>query len=337
MRMKTRAYLEQAGKVTVTAWSVANERDQFYRGESTRQTYYSLHNAGQRKPMSHVYRKGSAPHFKYKVTADEHSGGAGESLQHLLFKEALSSITGTMLKLGKLGNHRITVIASELEKGIDHPESLRRTDVFLRFESETSLGLKWGGELYVEIRRAHAVDNDKLDIARSLRLPMVEVSIPQGILYEYDVETTTDEHEAAYVCRIRKMLEGPTGFLSCDVLNNPSTLEYLEQHRVILRQQLAESEKARGAAEERVGELTTEVQRLEENACILTAMLARSEESVTAAKCETSRLRNDVARRDQELKELRKNQNDWHIDGRWAIAAFAVSAVVILGVQYLRP
>jgi hypothetical protein len=341
--MKTRAYLDQTGKTPVTAWSVAKERDLLHRGGPTGLTYYSTHSAGQRKPMSHVYRKDCAPHFKYVNAADEHAGGSGESLQHLLFKEAVASMVGTELKLGKFGNHRITITGREVEKGIDHPESLRRADAFLQFESETSLGLKWGGELYVEIKRSHAVEKDKLDIVRSLRLPMVEVSIPESILYEYDEESTTDEREAAYVSRIKKMLESSKGFLACEVLNNPSTLEYLEQQLPMLRQRLTESESARLAAEDRLKALSTSVDLLEEKARKLTRRVveadenaASSEKSLVDAQNIASQLRSELAQRSKELQELQGQQNDWHIDGRWALAAFAGFASVIVLIQYFR-
>jgi hypothetical protein len=341
--MKTRAYLDQTGKNTVTAWSVAKERDRLYRGDSTGLTYYSTDPAGHRKPMAHVYRKGCAPHFKYINAADEHSGGSGESLQHLLFKEAVASIGRTTLKLGKFGDYRITITAAEVERGIDHPESLRRSDVFLKFESDTSLALKWGGVLYVEIRRSHAVDKDKLDIVRSLRLPMVEVPIPDNILYEFDEETTTDEREAAYVSRIKKMLEGPNGFLAGEVLNNPSTLEYLEKQLPMVRQQLTKSESARAVAEARVKELSDSVDLLEKNAIILKRRAVEAEENATVSassvretQSEVSRLRKDLADREKELKELQGQQNEWHIDGRWALAAFFGLVFMIATIQYFR-
>nr|WP_314541753.1 hypothetical protein [uncultured Massilia sp.] len=288
-----------------------------------------------------MYRKDCAPHFKYNNAADEHSGGPGESLQHLLFKEAVASISGTLLKLGKFGNHRITIAGAEMEKGIDHPASLRRADVFLRFDGETSLGLKWGGELYLEIKRSHAVDKDKLDIIRSLRLPMVEVSIPDTILYEYDEETTTDEREAAYVSRIKKMLEGPTGFLAGEVLNNPSTLAYMEQQLPLLRKQLAESERARSAAEDRVKELSTSVDALTEKVCSLTSEMdkaneraASSEKSLVDAQNETGSLRSQLSEQDGELEALRLRQNDWNVDGRWALAAIAACWLLVVLIHH---
>ncbi len=193
------------------------------------------------------------------------------------------------------------------------------------------------------LRRLHAAEKDKLDIVRSLRLPMVEVSIPKSILYEYDEETTTDEHEAAYVGRIKKMLEGSTGFLACEVLNNPSTLEYMEQQLPMLRQQLTESETARAAAEDRVQELATSVARHEEHARALTRRVveanekaSRFEESMNDAKSKASQLRNELAVRSAALKELQGQQNDWNIDGRLALAAFAGFAFFIVLIQYFR-
>src|SRR4051794_38295495 len=107
--MKTRAYTDEFGKEKVTAWSVAKERDRYHRGEPTGKVYYSLHSPGRRKAMAHVYRNDRAPHFKFVNASDENSGGPGESLEHELFKVAVASITGTTLKLGKFGDHRITV------------------------------------------------------------------------------------------------------------------------------------------------------------------------------------------------------------------------------------
>lgn len=339
--MKTRAYLDPTGNTQVTAWTVKNERDLLHRGEPTGKLYYSVHTVGRRKLMVHVSKKGYSPHFKYHNGADEHSAGAGESLQHILFKEAVASISGTALNLGKYGTHRIIVTDWELEKPIDHPHSPRRADVFLRFTTESSLGLKWGGELYVEIKRTHAVEKAKLDIVRSLRLPMVEVPIPASILYEYNGEDTTDEREAAYLCRIKKMLEGPTGFLACEVLNNPSTLEYMEQQLPMMRRDLAKSETAKLAAETRVAELTERLASVERSAQAQTNELAlanqrivSSEEAAKNVKVDLDKLRATLKVANQKMGELQAQKNEWSFDGRWLVAALAVFALLVVIIDY---
>ena len=172
---------------------------------------------------------------------------------------------------------------------------------------------------------------------------MVEVPIPDTILYEFDEETTTDEREAAYVSRIKKMLESTNGFLAGEVLNNPSTLEYMEQQLPMLRQQLTQSESARSAAEARVKALADSVDLLEKNAITLNRRVleadekaAFSEKSVINAQNEARQLRRELVDRDNELKELRGRQNDWHIDGRWALAAFIGFGLLIVAIQYFR-
>ncbi|KVM62591.1 hypothetical protein WJ60_17620 [Burkholderia ubonensis] len=110
--------------------------------------------------------------------------------------------------------------------------------MYLQFESNSSLGVKWSHEVYVEIHRAHLVDADKIDEVRKLRIPMVEVTIPDSLLYEHGDAGTTDEREQAYRQRIKHMLESEKGFLQAVVLSNPSSVEYLEGKLAETRSQL---------------------------------------------------------------------------------------------------
>ncbi len=95
---KKRAYTSKTGNQTVTAQAVLKERNRFYGGAPTGKSYYSMHPAGERKDVVHV-RKGSG-YFAYKRGDAGHGGAAeGESLNHILFKEALCSVSHTKLVL----------------------------------------------------------------------------------------------------------------------------------------------------------------------------------------------------------------------------------------------
>ncbi|RFP25989.1 hypothetical protein D0T26_01045 [Duganella sp. BJB489] len=324
----------------VSAYAIAKERDLFHRGDPTGKIYYSLHSPGRREPMSHVYRRGTAPHFKFINPADEHVSGPGESLEHLLFKEAVSSISGTTLKLGKMGDHRVTVIHSEVEKEIKHTGAPRRADVYLRFESQTALGFKWGNEVYIEIRHTHAVEKEKLDIVKQLRLPMVEVTIHPNILYEYTGEQTTDEREAAYVKRIKNMLEGATGFLACEVLNNPSTAPYLEMELSHTQKKLTLAEGERLAAEKNHSDLSIETNRLTQELRITSQNLAVARDHANACMISTNeaaaknqQLLQQLKQNNLELESYRASQNRWLVDAR-IVCGCLIGVALLLYLYY---
>lgn len=342
--MKTRAYKDQLGKEMVTAYGVAKERDRCHRGEPTGRTYYSLHSAGKRKPMSHVYRNDCAPHFKYINASDENVGGAGESLEHELFKRAVAAMAGTTLKLGKLGEHRVVIVGSEIEKDIQTDGYPLRGDVFLRFENDSGLALKWGGGVYVEIRHTHPVEKDKLDVVNSLRLPMVEVPIPPTLIYRYDAEHTTDEREESYIARTKRVLESENGFLACEVLSNPSTVDYLELQVAALRTKLHASERSRTTAEERVAELAGSVGALEEEARALRHRASAANETAVSnagkadlASNEAAQLRKRLAEQEHEIAELRSRLSDWLVDGRLVVAGLFLIAFIVWAIRFLTP
>ncbi|EON10846.1 hypothetical protein [Pandoraea sp. SD6-2] len=178
--------------------------------------------------MAHVYPRGDMPFFRYINSSDEHDGGAGESLEHLLFKEAISLVEKTRLSLGKFRDHSIRVTHAETEKEIRYSGGSYFADLYLRFECDSELSVKWSNEVYIEIHKTHLVDASKIDEVRRQRIPMVEITIPDSLLYEFGETGTTDEREEAYRQRIKRMLESDKGFLSAVVLSNPSSVEYLE-------------------------------------------------------------------------------------------------------------
>lgn len=261
---KKRAYTSKTGNQTVTAQAVLKERNRFYGGAPTGKSYYSMHPAGERKDVVHV-RKGSG-YFAYKRGDAGHGGAAeGESLNHILFKEALCSVSHTKLVLYRqtpgapaLWRRKvpITVQAARAEEPVPRRDGPPyRADVYLEFATDDDLGLKWQRRVYIEIRHAHAVDARKQDELRTLGIPVVEVDINHpAYMYPFSDDETTDEREDAHRKRLKHMLEHENGFLQGVVLSNPSSNEYLqklvgEQRRKLDSQQAELDRLAAGIAE----------------------------------------------------------------------------------------
>ncbi len=192
-------------------------------------------------PVEHVQNSSGTAFFRYINGTDEANGGGGESLTHLLFKEAIAGLSGTKLALDTFGEHDITITHGETEKEIRTDEGPYYADVYLRFTSNTRLGLKWSGEIYIEVNHTHAVPPYKLDSLRQARLPVVEVDVPNTLVYDYENEYTTDPREAAHIRRIQNMLQ--KGFLAGRVISDRSSVEFLEQEVDRLAHALEQTEK----------------------------------------------------------------------------------------------
>lgn len=241
------AFVSETGHERVTAYGIWQRRLK-YDGRAIGEIFFSPHKPGRRKPMRHVRRDGT-PHFAYMSASDEHAAGPGESLSHRLFKETIASLSGTRLVLnGGRGEEVITITSGEIEKEVVHADGSYFADAYVRFESKGDLGLKWSGEVYVEIHKTHEVPREKIDVLRALRLPVVEIKVPEFAEYQHPDEKTTDELEEWHRQRLKRILEGSTGFLMAKVLSDPSSAEYLEKqlgeaHRKLeeLRKEAAET------------------------------------------------------------------------------------------------
>lgn len=222
---KSWAYESEFGRERITAWAISRERAK-YDGKPLGLTYWSTHKPGRRKPVKHV-QKGATAFFAYINPADAATGGDGESLSHQLLKEAIAQLSGTKLKLGHQGEHDITITHGETEKLIPTVDGTYYADAYLRFTSMTRLGLRWSGELYIEVHYAHAVPVDKEKELQRSRVPVVEVPLLKAFEYPHEDESTSDPREAAHVARIRNMLE--KGFLAGRVISDRRSFEFLEQ------------------------------------------------------------------------------------------------------------
>lgn len=242
---KSWAYVSEFGRERITAWAISRERAK-YDGKPLGQTYWSTHKPGRRKPVKHV-QKGTTAFFAYINPADAVDGGDGESLSHRLLKEAIAGLSGTTLRLGNRDEHDITITYGETEKLIPTVEGTYYADAYLRFSSHnTSLGLQWSEELYVEVHHTHAVPVDKQKELRRSRVPVVEVPLLDAFRYPHEDENTSDPREAAHVARIRNMLE--KGFLLGRVISDRRSVEFLEQEVLRLEAALRQAHNGWDAA-----------------------------------------------------------------------------------------
>ena len=238
---KSRAYTTERGFEQITAWSIMQERKK-YGGQSLRKTYWSTHAPGQRKPVEQVQNKSGTTFFRYINGADEVGGdGGGESLTHQLFKEAIAGLSGTKLKLGSFGEHEVTINHGETEKEIQTVDGPYYADAYWHFNSTSDLGIRWSGEVYLEVNHTHAVPSYKQESLRQARLPVIEVDVPQILEYPFEDENTTDPREAAHISRIQNMLQ--KGFLAGRVISDRRSVEYLEQEVDRLEHALHQAEK----------------------------------------------------------------------------------------------
>lgn len=231
---KTRAYTSQFGNEQVTAQLVGKDRNERYGGRPTGKTYYSTHRPGQRKAVKHVMK--DSWFFAYIESGDSDTASDGESLNHILFKEALRIVEKTKLILSRSVEGKptwwcevpVTITHAETEKAIARQAgSPFHADVYWQFSAEHWLATKWEKKLYLEVFDTHYVEADKQIELRALELPVIEVDIPEVFIYRVRDEDTDDEKEEAHRQRIKRTLEGENGFLRAKVLSNPSTKEFL--------------------------------------------------------------------------------------------------------------
>lgn len=260
---KSWAFLTTHGKDWLTAEAIARERVLKYQGEPTGEIYYSAHTPGKRKRMKHVMKKNMPPFFSFIEPGDGGGGDGGESLTHRLFKQAIASIEATELRLGAHGDHKIRVTHASTEKRFPTTKEYY-ADVFLTFESETYLGTKWSGELYVEVHKTNAVHATKQDDLRASRMPVIEVGVPDLFKYSYNDSQTTDSREAQHLGMIKRVLE--KGFLMGQVISNPSSVTYLELQLASTERNLISANTKLQSAMQCEQELREQIQELEQKA-----------------------------------------------------------------------
>lgn len=268
---KTRAFTSQQGHQMVSADQITRTRRLHYNSQPTGERYYSTHAPGQRKLVKHVL-KGSG-FFAYIDGGGNASASDGESLNHILFKEALASLERVKLSLQRPTAHgpkhwidaALRIKSAQPEKPIERAgEAPLFADVYLEFEDTdgTGLGLKWEDRLYLEIRHTHATEAAKQVALRTLGVPVVEVEIPTIFAYRVPDEATSDEAEQAHRLRIKSILESEKGFLAGTVLSDPSSKAFLETRNRALRQEAHQLRASLAAAQKQLQALGTKHEHL---------------------------------------------------------------------------
>lgn len=341
---KTRAFTSSHGTGPdhmVTAKQVAFQRSTQFNGQPTPDRYFSNHRPGKRVPVKHVM-KGKSCYFSY-IGEGTGGHGEGESLNHLLFKEALLTVTTMTLSLpfptsGMAKKHHqipITISHIEAEKLVVTANDNRYVDIYLEFQTEHWLSTKWEGKLYLEIHNTHAVNAAKQIELRALDVPLVEVSIPEIFEYTTSEEDTADELEDKHRQRIKKILEGPNGYLKGVVLSNPSSkvflesviqeqlkkMEALKQESIQLNQKVSIAENSEGQAQQSTADMATRLVEATKQRDAYASTL-----SDTANKLKTMTNARD---------ELLADQRAFIIERRWLIAGFCLMTALCAGSVWL--
>lgn len=325
----------------VTARQVAHQRVALFNGQPTPDRYFSNHRPGKRVPVKHVI-KGESCYFSY--IGDGSGGhGEGESLNHLLFKEALLTVTTMTLCLtfttrGKAKkSHQIPITISHIE-----PEKLvvtangnRYVDLYLEFQAEHYLGSKWEGKLYLEICNTHAVDAIKQSELRALDIPLVEVAIPEFFEYKTSDEDTTDEREEAHRRRIKRTLEGPNGYLQGNVLSNPSSKAFLESMIQEQLNQMDELKQENSQFSQHISAADEALRKAQQSTAELATKLAEAIQQrdghASAVNDATTKLKAMTKAHD----ELQAHQRSVMIERRWLIAGLGLMTLICAGSLWL--
>ncbi|WP_109479689.1 hypothetical protein [Paraburkholderia sp. C35] len=233
------AYVSSTGPERVSAIQERIARIPFG-GKSLGKTYWSPHKSGSRYPMEHVVLENKTTFFKYKNKADQSKGGPGESLSHRLFKDAISKLTGTRLKLIGMGEHQLEIQAGATEKEILFDDGRYSADAYLRFTSSTNLAMRWEGEAYIEVHHKHEVPVDKQKRLQGLGIPVIEIPLPDFFLYRQE-NNSTAEREEEHIDWVCKTLE-KNGYLEGTVISDRRSKEFLETMITELEEKLSVAE-----------------------------------------------------------------------------------------------
>ncbi len=279
---KKRAYTSQFGNQMVTAAQIGKRRNLEFNGQPTGEDYFSTHPPGKRKPVKHVMK--GKWFFAYIEGGDRASNiDGGESLQHILFKEALCSLECVTLSLykpttgdpKKWHEEQITITHAETEKAIHRPGLPHfYADVYIEFSAIGPLGLKWEGFLYMEVFHKHAVGAGKQKELRELDVPVIEVEIPSDLSLNFDEEDTNDDRENTYRQFVKRKLEDENQPLVGVVLSDPSSKAFLEHLANRLKRKIQELELSKASLAEK---LTSAEARVEETSVSLASERQKSQ------------------------------------------------------------
>lgn len=178
------------------------------------------------------------PFFAY-VKSDAHLAerlGPPETVQHLLFKEALATLQ-TVRLVWQGESHVIRIQKAAIEPTLNAGSSVVKPDVAWRFTSDTLLDKNWGSKVYVEVCHKHPVPDTKLKALKAADLPFIEVEIPPDLLFRGD-ESSSEDWQRNYIAHVKKHFEERARPLTVIPISNPTSpavdalLSELASHRL---------------------------------------------------------------------------------------------------------
>jgi hypothetical protein len=283
------AFLSEHGNARISAYRVKAMRDEI-EGRPLGIPFWSTHRAWKRVKMKHVVKAGT-PFFSYM---DGEAGGGDEggvSLSHLLYQEAIAQTPATELRLGKYGNHKITIIEATIEKRFDLTAGSRVVDVHLKFDSDSYLAKKWEGSVCIEVHHTHAVPRKKIEDLRLARMAVVEVHLPEAFLFPHTEDETTEQLESKHIEFLVRHLGD---FIVGTVLSDPSSLEYLEEQLANAQRMLADASEKQQLQQQQIATLTESGGKHQELSVSLAGRLRTAENEIGSLKAAL-----DVAQQDK--------------------------------------
>jgi hypothetical protein len=273
------AFLSEDGNERISAYRVKALRDEI-EGRPLGIPFWSTHRVGKRVKMKHVVKMGT-PFFSYM---DGDAGGGDEggvSLSHLLYQEAIAQVPATELRLGRFGNHKITIIEASIEKRFDLPTGSRFVDVHLKFDSDSYLAKKWNESVCIEVHHMHAVPREKIEVLRRARMAVVEVNLPEVFVFPHSEDATTEQLEAKHVEFLVRHLGD---FIVGTVLSDPASAEYLEEQLAIAKRMLTDASEKQALQQQQIATLTESGGKHQEISASLAGRLRTAENEIASLK-----------------------------------------------------
>ena len=150
-------------------------------------------------------------YFRYYNVDYEHKGeGSEESYRHEFFKECVSRIEHLEIRWKR---EAITIYPDEIlqeETIIMNDGSRRIVDLLVNFtKSQPAIYVeKWNGQLAIEIKDTHSVDNKKIKQLREKQLACLEFTVSKWNIREY---FNSAEDEEKQIIEIAERLDGKNG------------------------------------------------------------------------------------------------------------------------------
>lgn len=257
--MKYWAYYESNGIFIKIGARQVIENESTEPGLWKSKVYYSTHPPDRRLKMHHKQKHNGTCFFAYNPGQDEKiakaGGGGGETLTHYLFKTAISELNTTELRINKWNDQiQINIKKAWVEHKIIHDGKSYWLDVYLEFDSESLLGVKWGRKLGIEVHYTNKVEEKyKHHVVNALEIPTVEIDISKKFKYLVDDQYSTPEKERKYIEFIKSRL---TDYMKVKVLSDPSTKEYLQIENRGLKEKLKDQSKLLEEAKAKINDLS---------------------------------------------------------------------------------